>query len=96
MGDIDLSKKPFSDLLDPADLDIDYGRGAHFENPFQQELGPGPTGSMFQLRVAPPEFLLGQADGRAAGCEIHRPDQLSAVLDPLLAGQRGFVTGSVT
>ena len=96
MGGIDPSKKPFSDLLDPADLDIRDGRRARLEGPFQQELGPGPTGSVFQLRVAPAEFLLGQADGCAAGREIHRPNQLSAVLDPLLAGQRGLVAGSVT
>jgi hypothetical protein len=50
---------------------------------------------VFQLRVDSPELLRGQADGDAPGREVDGPNQLSAVLDPLLAGQRGFVTGPI-
>ncbi len=73
-----------------------YGRGA--EQPKLRSDGrdpaTGPRGRHrpFELCMESTEFPRGQADGDATGREVHGPDQLSAVLDPLLAGQRGLVT----
>jgi hypothetical protein len=79
----------------PSDLDVRDGRRAGLEGPLQQRLGPGPAGSVFRPCVEWAELLRGQADGRSTGREVHGPNRFSAVLDPLLARQRGLVSGPI-
>lgn len=95
VGGIDLAKEALSDLLDPTDLDFRDGGRARLEGPCQQCLGPGPAGSVLQLRVESTELLRGQAGGGATGREVDGPDQLSAVFDPLLTRQSGLVSGPI-